>query len=107
MQDKLFGIPLSEVRRQCKIEKLEGDLKQSPIVSGEFLESCLRGAEKILKDPIMLKRIRNVLVSSKQCEINNIDTNNSSCLLLEETQEVRVEHQFIKRFGKSGKSKKN
>lgn len=47
--DKIFGISLEEVERQCNMHTLRCD-KNSPINNGEYLESCIRGAEKILKD---------------------------------------------------------
>lgn len=60
----IFGISKEEFERRCSIKVLEGDLTQTPIVEGETFEPCLRGAEKILNDPKMLKRVRDILTKS-------------------------------------------
>lgn len=48
-KDKIFGISIEEIERQCDMHPLHCD-KNSPINDNEYLEPCIRGAEKILKD---------------------------------------------------------
>ena len=59
----IFGISKEEIKRQCSIKNLEGDLTQAPIVKGETLEPCIRGAKKILKDSETLKMVKKILTN--------------------------------------------
>lgn len=62
--ETIFGLSKEEIERQCKIKKPEGDLAQTPIAKGEYLEPCLRGAKKILEDPETLKKVKDFLTNS-------------------------------------------
>lgn len=56
---KIFGMPVEEVRKICALDKTPCD-KNSPINPSEYLEPCIRGADKILADEekrLMIKRI--------------------------------------------------
>ena len=83
--EKIFGMSKEEIRRQCSIKDLEGDLTQSPIVKGETLDPCIRGAKKILEDPESLKMVRNILTNGglhkdKTDESENYHTTQKSLL---------------------------
>lgn len=45
----LFGLSLEEMNRRCMSNDIPCD-KNSPINTNEYLEPCIRGAEKILQD---------------------------------------------------------
>ncbi|MCM1249188.1 MAG: hypothetical protein NC251_12265 [Lachnoclostridium sp.] len=45
----IFGISIEEIDRQLSMNPVSCD-KNSPINANEFLEPCIRGGEKILKD---------------------------------------------------------
>ena len=81
--EKLFGMSKEEIRKQWGRKDLEGDFAQSPIVEGETLEPCIRGAKKILEDPEMLKMVRNILTrgglhKNKTDELANYHTTQKS-----------------------------
>lgn len=57
--DKIFGISLEEIERQCNMHPLHCD-KNSPINDGEYLEPCIRGTEKILKDEEKLEMMKKI-----------------------------------------------
>lgn len=59
----IFGISKEEIKRQCSTKSLEGDLTQAPIVEGETLEPCLRGAKKIVEDSETLEMVRAILTN--------------------------------------------
>lgn len=56
----LFGISLEEIDRRCMSNDIPCD-KNSPIDHTEYLEPCIRGAEKILKDEETKKLVRGFL----------------------------------------------
>lgn len=61
----IFGISKEEFKRQCNVKSPDGDLTQTPIIEGEaFIEPCLRGANKIVENPKMLKWVRDILTKS-------------------------------------------
>ena len=58
-KEMIFGVEIEEIKKQLSMNPIPCD-KNSPIKEGEFLEACLRGGEKILKDDKkkeMLKKI--------------------------------------------------
>lgn len=57
--DKIFGISIEEIDRQCDMHPLCCD-KNSPIKESEYLEPCIRGAEKILKDEKKREMIKKI-----------------------------------------------
>lgn len=48
-KEMIFGIEIKEIDRQLSMNQITCD-KNSPINKDEFLEPCIRGGEKILKD---------------------------------------------------------
>ena len=47
--NKIFGISFEEIEKQYDKHPLHCD-KNSPINENEYLEPCIRGTEKILRD---------------------------------------------------------
>ncbi len=70
--ESIFGISREKIKKICNIKSLEGDLAQAPIVNGETLEPCLRGAKKILEDPETLKIVRSILTNSDKTDKSKI-----------------------------------
>lgn len=60
----LFGLSLEEIDRRCMSNDIPCD-KNSPIDPNEYLEPCIRGAEKILKDEETKKLVRGFLRGRK------------------------------------------
>lgn len=46
---KIFGVDVREIERLCSKNPILFD-KNSPIDESEYLEPCLRGAQKIMED---------------------------------------------------------
>lgn len=59
MNNKIFGVNLSEIERQCSMNPIHCD-KNSPINEREYLEPCIRGAKKILGDEKKRELIKKI-----------------------------------------------
>ena len=59
-KNNLFGISQEMIQRQMNVKSLE--LPQSgPIIKGETLEPCIRGAEKINQDNELKEIVKEIL----------------------------------------------
>ena len=59
----MFNMNMEMVRNQCNAGFMHCD-NNTPIVRGETLEPCIRGAKKISADPNLKKLIKEVLTGS-------------------------------------------
>lgn len=58
--ETLFGLSLEEIKRRCSSNDIPCD-KNSPINPNEYLEPCIRGAEKIMRNRDTKDKIKNML----------------------------------------------
>ncbi len=56
---KIFGMDVAEIERICSKHPVSVD-RNSPINKGEYLDPCIRGAEKIIKDNKKLTLMRKI-----------------------------------------------
>lgn len=64
----LFNMPIKVARRQMLPSKAYDCDKDSPIstIKGETLEPCIRGAQRIRKNPETKSIVKEILTKSKQ-----------------------------------------
>ena len=59
-QDTIFGIPLTEVERQCHASQIDSPFDQSLDPSQDPVDTVIEGGEKILNNQKTLKLARNI-----------------------------------------------